>query len=60
MINANFITFYEPVRPLMCETTALGAAIAAGKAEGIRKWDVRPDFAVPRDTFVPSITDHGN
>lgn len=44
----------------MCETTALGAAIAAGRAEGIRKWDVRSNMAVPSDTFFPSITDNGN
>ncbi|XP_046627244.1 glycerol kinase-like isoform X1 [Neodiprion virginianus] len=45
------------VRPLMCETTALGAAIAAGCASGIRKWDVKLDAAVPSDTFLPSITE---
>nr|XP_033323915.1 glycerol kinase-like isoform X1 [Megalopta genalis]XP_033323916.1 glycerol kinase-like isoform X1 [Megalopta genalis] len=46
------------VRPLMCETTALGVAIAAGTAEGIRKWDVKIDAAVPSDTFLPSITEN--
>ncbi|XP_043280581.1 glycerol kinase-like [Venturia canescens] len=46
------------VRPLMCETTALGVAIAAGSAEGIRKWDLRLDVPVPSDTFVPSITEN--
>lgn len=46
------------VRPLMCETTALGVAIAAGSAEGIRKWDVKIDAAVPSDTFLPSITEN--
>ncbi|XP_033213012.1 glycerol kinase-like isoform X5 [Belonocnema kinseyi] len=46
------------VRPLMCETTALGAAVAAGRAEGIRRWDVRLDVPVPSDTFMPSITDN--
>ncbi|EFN83485.1 Glycerol kinase [Harpegnathos saltator] len=46
------------VRPLMCETTALGVAIAAGSAEGIRKWDVKIDAAVPSDTFLPTITEN--
>lgn len=45
------------VRPLMCETTALGVAIAAGSADGIRKWDVKVDVAVPNDTFLPSISE---
>lgn len=42
----------------MCEITALGVAIAAGTAEGIRKWDVRTDSAVPSDTFLPAITEN--
>lgn len=46
------------VRPLMCETTALGVAIAAGSAEGIRKWDVKTDAAVPSDIFLPSISEN--
>ncbi|CAK9811838.1 Glycerol kinase 3 [Anthophora quadrimaculata] len=46
------------VRPLMCETTALGVAIAAGSADGIRKWDVKIDAAVPSDIFLPSITEN--
>ncbi|XP_017875008.1 glycerol kinase-like isoform X1 [Ceratina calcarata] len=45
------------VRPLMCETTALGVAIAAGTADGIRKWDVKVEVAVPNDTFLPSISE---
>jgi len=44
----------------MYETTALGVAIAAGSAEGIRKWDVKPDTTVPSDIFSPSITENGN
>ncbi|XP_011307161.1 glycerol kinase-like [Fopius arisanus] len=46
------------VRPLMSETTALGAAMAAGMAQGIKKWDVRVDIAVPSDTFLPLITEN--
>ena len=42
----------------MCETTALGVAIAAGNADGIRKWDMKIDAAVPSDTFLPSITEN--
>lgn len=44
----------------MCETTALGVAIAAGSAEGIRKWDVKIDAAVPSDIFLPAITENGD
>lgn len=44
----------------MCETTALGVAIAAGSAEGIRKWDVKIEAAVPSDIFLPSITENGD
>lgn len=44
----------------MCETTALGVAIAAGSAEGIRKWAVKSDTNVPSDTYLPSITENGN
>lgn len=43
----------------MCETTALGVAIAAGNADGIRKWDVKLDIAVPSDIFLPSISENG-
>jgi len=52
--------FYTKVRPLMSETTALGVAIAAGSAEGIRKWDVKIDAAIPSDVFLPLITENGN
>ncbi|XP_012275879.1 glycerol kinase [Orussus abietinus] len=44
-------------RPFMSETTALGAAIAAGSAEGIRRWNVDPDSTVPSDVFLPSISE---
>ncbi|KAK2582886.1 hypothetical protein KPH14_008961 [Odynerus spinipes] len=46
------------IRPLMSETTALGVAIAAGSAEGIRKWDIKAESIVPSDIFLPSITDN--
>jgi glycerol kinase len=47
------------VRPIMCEITALGVAIAAGSAEGIKKWDINLSTNVPSDTFIPSITENG-
>lgn len=45
------------VRPLMTETTALGAAIAAGNAKGVDVWDMENVQPVPSDTFTPSITE---
>ncbi|XP_043506027.1 glycerol kinase-like isoform X2 [Polistes fuscatus] len=45
------------IRPLLVETTALGAAIAAGSAEGIRKWDIKTESIVPSDIFLPSISE---
>lgn len=45
------------VRPIMAETTALGAAMAAGCAEGIGVWDLASMHSVPSDTFYPSISD---
>lgn len=43
----------------MCETTALGVAIAAGNADGIRKWNLKIDATRPSDIFLPSITENG-
>lgn len=48
--------FYFTVRPQMTETTALGAAVAAGSAEGIGVWDLSNIQPVPSDTFYPSIS----
>ncbi|ENN79747.1 glycerol kinase isoform X2 [Dendroctonus ponderosae] len=44
------------VRPTMLETTALGAAIAAGTAKGVEVWDASKIKATPNDLFVPSIS----
>lgn len=44
------------VRPYMAETTALGAAIAAGGALGVEVWDLDNVQSVPSDTFSPTIT----
>lgn len=44
----------------MSETSALGVAIAAGCADGIKVWDLKVDTAVPSDIFMPMIVDDGN
>ncbi|CAL8240748.1 unnamed protein product [Merluccius merluccius] len=45
------------VRPTMAETTALGAAMAAGAAEGIKVWDLTAGELpeVVSETFEPQI-----
>nr|AGB51852.1 glycerol kinase [Artemia sinica] len=45
------------IRPSMCETSALGAATAAGLAEGINVWqlDVENSANLVTETFQPSI-----
>ena len=43
----------------MLETTALGAAMAAGKAKGIEVWDGFESHAVPVDIFFPSLKEDG-
>ncbi|KAH6929652.1 hypothetical protein HPB50_003793 [Hyalomma asiaticum] len=50
------------VRPQMAETTALGAAIAAGAADGIDVWslDSRNFPKVTTDVFEPSILPAGH
>lgn len=45
------------VRPTMLETTALGAAIAAGNAKSIEVWDLDSLQAVPNDTFIPTLSE---
>lgn len=50
-------TYSLVVRPLMAETTALGAAMAAGNAKGIEVWDLESVVQVPSDTFQPSVTE---
>ncbi|EEC04319.1 glycerol kinase, putative [Ixodes scapularis] len=49
------------VRPQMSETTALGAAIAAGAAEGINVWSLDSNKfpSVTTDVFEPSILPTG-
>ncbi|CAL1581660.1 unnamed protein product [Knipowitschia caucasica] len=45
------------VRPCMAETTALGAAMAAGAAEGVQVWSLRPEELphIQTDTYTPRI-----
>jgi glycerol kinase len=45
------------VRPLMTETTALGAAMAAGSAEGIGVWDLTNVHSTGNDIFRPAISE---
>lgn len=45
------------VRPLMTETTSLGAAMAAGNAKGIEVWNLEETLPVPSDVFNPAIGD---
>uniref|UniRef100_A0A0P4WJA2 Probable glycerol kinase n=1 Tax=Scylla olivacea TaxID=85551 RepID=A0A0P4WJA2_SCYOL len=42
-------------RPSMTETTSLGAAMAAGSAEGIEVWDLTKLTPLTNDDFTPSI-----
>lgn len=43
----------------MVETTALGAAMAAGAAEGIAVWDLDALTPLATDTFRPAILHNG-
>lgn len=43
----------------MTETTALGAAMAAGVADGIKVWDLDHLQPTPNDIFNPIITEEG-
>eukprot|EP00095_Tigriopus_kingsejongensis_P002354 maker-scaffold1523_size37540-snap-gene-0.18 protein:Tk02354 transcript:maker-scaffold1523_size37540-snap-gene-0.18-mRNA-1 annotation:"glycerol kinase 3-like" len=44
-------------RPSMAETTALGAAVAAGLAQGIDVWDMSALGEIAFDTFKPMISE---
>lgn len=41
----------------MLETTALGAAIAAGNAKGVEVWDLDGLQEVPSDIFIPTLSE---
>lgn len=45
------------VRPTMTETTALGAAMMAGMAEGVNVWDLVNTPKVVSDVFYPTISE---
>lgn len=49
------------VRPTMTETTALGAAMAAGNAEGIDVWSLESldQDTITSDVFTPAVTESG-
>nr|XP_030735804.1 glycerol kinase-like [Globicephala melas] len=51
------ILYIPVVKPLMPETTALGAAMAAGAAEGVGVWSLEPEdlSAVTMERFEPQI-----
>lgn len=50
-----------PVRPTMSETTALGAAMAAGAAEGVEVWNLNPDHLphITSEKYIPQINCDG-
>lgn len=43
----------------MTETTSLGAAMAAGAAEGIEVWDLTKLTPLTTDDFTPAIMPEG-
>lgn len=49
------------VRPTMPETTALGAAMAAGMAKGVEVWTVQVEdkSQINTDIFEPAVDTHG-
>ena len=49
------------VRPTMPETTALGAAMAAGMAKGVDVWKVNPEdkSLINTDVFEPAVDPAG-
>lgn len=54
-------TFYPTVKPSMPETTALGAAMAAGAAEGVSVWSLNPEdlSEVTSEKSEPQINTEG-
>lgn len=49
------------VRPSMSETTALGAAMAAGAADGVNVWRINPEdmTCVTSEKYQPQIKPEG-
>ena len=54
-----FVCCFLTVRPSMPETTALGAAMAAGHCVGV--WSLKPEdlTAITTDVFKPTVTSTG-
>lgn len=61
MIVISRFFFSFAVRPTMSEITSLGAAMAAGSAEGIGVWKLQAEDtqSITNDTFLPSISEDG-
>lgn len=55
------VIYVLAVKPSMPETTALGAAMAAGAAEGVSVWSLSPEdlSAVTSEKFEPQINPDG-
>ncbi len=58
----DLILYLFTVKPSMPETTALGAAMAAGAAEGVSVWSLNPEdlTEVTSEKFEPQINPEGN
>lgn len=59
--NHHGLLSFTSVKPSMPETTALGAAMAAGAAEGVGIWSLNPGdlTAVTCERFEPQINPEG-
>lgn len=58
---SNCERFSCAVKPSMCETTALGAAMAAGAADGVNVWSVTPEDMtyITSEKYQPQIKPEG-
>lgn len=56
-MNTLHVSHVTPVRPTMSETTALGAAMAAGAAEGVNVWSLSSSHLpkVTCEAYEPQI-----
>ena len=61
LIAFSFCFWSMVVRPTMPETTALGAAMAAGMAKGVDVWTINPEdkSQINTDVFEPAVDPHG-
>lgn len=61
ILEGNHETLYPTVKPSMPETTALGAAMAAGAAEGVSVWSLNPEdlSEVTSEKSEPQINTEG-